>query len=362
MNELGVAFDVLIVDEGAHASKAENCIAFSLMARKAQQKGMPGLHIILFGDHLQLPPVHKSGHPVHRFLNVEKDVYYRTPWWGQLMSLFKRVVQDLTCPVSWLCSQYRMHPDLGCIQFRQVYNRLPVTHPTDCSPYLAPYHDGTDLAPLTFVDTQALRSIMERSYGKGDFTNPTEANEVNMILQQFMDRAPKATNVDPIFVTAPYRSQVAFLKSFLENPGSVLANRWSRGRLEVRIETIDSLQGLERPIVVISMTRSNRYGKIGFMKDERRINVATSRAQKLLVVVGDSSTLCDRSAITRNFWRACLHKRCGTKIVHRAAFNGTGVDRERQKIVNDLKKNVRGPDGYNFRPRGERDPGSNPGI
>jgi superfamily I DNA and/or RNA helicase len=39
------------------------------------------------------------------------------------------------------------------------------------------------------------------------------------------------------------------------------------------------------------MTRSNSDGEIGFVADTRRMNVAMTRARKLLVVVGDSATI-----------------------------------------------------------------------
>jgi superfamily I DNA and/or RNA helicase len=58
------------------------------------------------------------------------------------------------------------------------------------------------------------------------------------------------------------------------------------------MNTIDSFQGQERDIVFISMTRSNAEGKVGFLSDTRRMNVAMTRARKKLVVIGDSATLC----------------------------------------------------------------------
>jgi len=37
--------------------------------------------------------------------------------------------------------------------------------------------------------------------------------------------------------------------------------------------------------------RSNDAGQIGFLKDYRRMNVAMTRAKKLLVIIGDSATV-----------------------------------------------------------------------
>lgn len=44
-------------------------------------------------------------------------------------------------------------------------------------------------------------------------------------------------------------------------------------------------------MILISCVRSNKSNKIGFLRDYRRFNVALTRAKKLLVVIGNSSTL-----------------------------------------------------------------------
>lgn len=46
---------------------------------------------------------------------------------------------------------------------------------------------------------------------------------------------------------------------------------------------------MERPVVIVSMVRNNNRGDVGFAKKSERVNVAFSRAQKLLVIVGSHS-------------------------------------------------------------------------
>jgi len=60
--------------------------------------------------------------------------------------------------------------------------------------------------------------------------------------------------------------------------------------LDIRTNTVDKFQGMEMPIVLVSLVRSPRQKHLGqFVKEYRRINVAFSRAQKLLVIIGNSS-------------------------------------------------------------------------
>jgi superfamily I DNA and/or RNA helicase len=78
------------------------------------------------------------------------------------------------------------------------------------------------------------------------------------------------------------------------------------GREKLRIGSVDSFQGKEFDIVILSTVRSNtinrnhdNYKKVfGFLKLGNRLNVAFSRAQKLLIVVGDGEMFADEFAKT----------------------------------------------------------------
>lgn len=49
---------------------------------------------------------------------------------------------------------------------------------------------------------------------------------------------------------------------------------------DVKITTVDNFQGEESRIVILSLVRSNRDGKIGFLSATNRICVALSRAKE----------------------------------------------------------------------------------
>ena len=62
-------------------------------------------------------------------------------------------------------------------------------------------------------------------------------------------------------------------------------------------------QGRERDLIIFSAVRSNRQGRIGFLSDWRRMNVALTRAKSGLVVLGDAETLKDGD----RHWSAFVH-------------------------------------------------------
>lgn len=75
-----------------------------------------------------------------------------------------------------------------------------------------------------------------------------------------------------------------------------LLNYSNMGNVEV--STVDGFQGREKEAIVMSFVRSNKKMELGFVKDEKRLNVAVTRAKRFLALVANSKTMSKYELIT----------------------------------------------------------------
>jgi superfamily I DNA and/or RNA helicase len=251
-------FATLFVDEAAQALEAACWNAL----RHADR-------IILAGDHCQLPPTIKCYEAARQGLGV---------------TLMQRLTFLWPQMVSMLTMQYRMHADIMRFSSETFYHGQ-----LTAAPEIA---DRTILAldyPMVWYDTQLL-GLEESSPAQSlSRQNKAEADLLLDVLRQYITRTGEQRVVDERLdfgIISPYKAQVYYLRSQLKREPF-----FRRFRKQIVVNTVDGFQGQERDVILISMVRGNDDGRIGFLSDLRRMNVAITRARMKLIILGDAGTL-----------------------------------------------------------------------
>lgn len=141
---------------------------------------------------------------------------------------------------------------------------------------------------------ERLREAFHRPAGthEGALVNEQEALAVVEVVRAILTSAGFLEAVqaqegdhEPIIgVIAMYSDQRDMIRDKLEQA------EWASGlRHCFSVGTVDSYQGKENRIIVLSIVRNDTCENIGFLSDPERINVAMSRAKDRLVIVSSSA-------------------------------------------------------------------------
>lgn len=180
-------------------------------------------------------------------------------------------------PLPMLDVQHRMHRDIQAL-VQPVYGDTYRPHP-DVQTHLLRDLPGVQDTPLTgrptlWIDTAGADAAEHLDETTRSYANPTEAQLVAAVVARLL---AAGVHPDQMGIIAPYSAQVRALRDLL-GP-------------RFRVASVDAFQGQEREVVLISWTRSNPDGNLGFVTDRRRATVALTRARRLVVCIGDSGTL-----------------------------------------------------------------------
>ena len=254
----GKHFATLFVDEAGQALEAATWIA----VRKADR-------VVLAGDHCQLPPTIKC---------------YEAERSGLSRTMMERVAMRWPQAVTLLCTQYRMHSDIMQFSSQWFYGGNLVAAPEVSDRGILDY----DIA-MEWIDTSDM-DFAERTVSAGNSRlNTLEADFFVAQLERYVQRIGVQRIIDERIdfgLISPYKAQVKYLRTKIKKSAVLKPIKQ-----QLSINTIDGFQGQERDVVMISLVRSNDDGRIGFLSDLRRMNVAITRARMKVIIVGDASTL-----------------------------------------------------------------------
>src|SRR5437899_6930586 len=236
------SFDLAVVDEATQAVEPAAYLAL-LKADRA----------VLAGDHLQLPPT------------VLSEAARRG---GPAVSLFERVARARPDAIVTLAEQHRMNERIMRYPSDALYGGMLRAPPAGA-------RHSLDDAPLEVIDTAGRGFDEATPEGSESKANPGEAELVAAEAERLLARVSPRD----LAVIAPYDAQVQLLRHRLA------------AYEDLEVDTVDGFQGREKEAVIVSLTRSNEAGDLGFLADIRRMNVALTHARKKLVVVGDGATV-----------------------------------------------------------------------
>ncbi|CAN4089350.1 unnamed protein product [Withania somnifera] len=267
------AFDLVVIDEAGQAIEPSSWIPILL-----------GKRCILAGDQFQLAPVILSRKALEGGLGVSLLERAATLHDGMLSTK--------------LTTQYRMNDAIASWASKEMYDGSLTSSPTVASHLLvdSPFVKPTWITqcPLLLLDTRmpygSLSVGCEEHLdpaGTGSFYNEGEAE---IVVQHVFSLIYAGVPPAAIAVQSPYVAQVQLLRDKIDDIPMATG---------VEVATIDSFQGREADAVIISMVRSNNLGAVGFLGDNRRMNVAITRARKHVAVVCDSSTICHNTYLAR---------------------------------------------------------------
>jgi len=252
--ELSECVDVLFIDEAGQMSLA-NAIASSMAAKNA----------VLLGDPQQLDQPLQGSHPP-----------------GTSVSALEHLLQgEKTMPADrglFLEETYRLHPDICAYTSEVFYERRLASRPgleqqaileaanlpASGLYYVSVEHDGNHNASVEEVEV--IVQLVE------------QLSSPNAVWRdQHGDSRPMG--IDDILIVAPYNAQVVAIEEALPN---------------ARVGTVDKFQGQEAPVVIYSMATSSPDEAprgMSFLYSLNRLNVATSRARALAILVANPRLL-----------------------------------------------------------------------
>ena len=273
-------FDYVIVDEAARANPLDIMVPLAL-----------GKRVLLVGDHKQLPHYIETkdvkefakdgaGNELERTEALTKSLFQIIYENLEIAKKEGRVVAQRTAMIK---EQHRMHPDI-CQFISDTFYDGELKSSEKTKSHLNTYGvcNGKNIGVINVPYDKGAEKRIDNTYCR-----PAEADKIIKLISEILTRDPLGKYT--IGVIAYYRGQVEYIQKKLEETFGDEEDRIICG-------TVDSYQGKEFDIVILSGVRCNTRGDIGFIKSEpSRINVSLSRARNLMLMVCDVDTYMNSS-------------------------------------------------------------------
>jgi superfamily I DNA and/or RNA helicase len=256
-------FDYVIIDEAGQST-----IPFTLMGMCYAKR------LIMAGDIKQLAPVCSSGQS-----EFAKSIYERLMQIDEsngYMHTFGLTTQYRMNPLIAEASNSMMYKDSLKPDYRNKSHSLANLKDT---PDQQPIRDGKFLKRdevLVWIDhdTHEDRDLEMKSY--------FNEHEAKLVVKVVIELVGMNIKYEHIGVIAPYKAQVHKINDGLRN------SKYPGLAEGIMVSTVDAFQGSEKEVIIACTTRCNNNSQFGFMDDDRRLNVAFTRAKRLLVLIGSS--------------------------------------------------------------------------
>ncbi|RID80925.1 hypothetical protein BRARA_A03549 [Brassica rapa] len=288
--------ELLVVDEAAQLKECESAAALQLQ----------GLHhAVLIGDELQLPAMVQSE-------ICEKAKFGR--------SLFERLVL-LGHNKHLLDVQYRMHPSISVFPNIEFYDgKISDAANVKESNYQKRFLEGSMFGSFSFINV----GLGKEEFGDGHSPkNIVEVAVISDIISKLFKVSCETKTKMSVGVISPYKGQI---RAIQERVGDEYTPLFGDELFTLNVRSVDGFQGGEEDVIIISTVRSNDNGKVGFLSNRQRANVALTRARHCLWVIGNETTL----ALSDSIW---------TKLIRdskrRGCFHDAANDKNLREVMND---------------------------
>eukprot|EP00957_Ditylum_brightwellii_P205986 15346285-Ditylum_brightwellii.AAC.1 len=189
--------------------------------------------------------------------------------------------------ITKLVQNYRSHPAILKLPNEMFYdNELQ-----QCGDHFATHsmarweHLPKKGFPIVF---HAIQGENLREGNSPSWFNPQEAQEVVDYVDLLVKQSTPSVDVADIGIITPYARQVQKIRLLLK----------TRDLGDVKVGSVETFQGQERRVIIISTVRAendlvdhDKKYNLGFVSNKKRFNVAVTRAQALLVIVGQPQVL-----------------------------------------------------------------------